>query len=131
MSSLAEMRNELRELRKSHPEHKPVSKMRKADISSMIQRLKVGREETPAPALAGPSAPKMFKSATESIKDAKASEFPLAHHSEMPKADKPPRKVKAAPKAAPKAKMEKEDKKVMVSEKAAVVVKKPRATKME
>lgn len=121
------MRAELRDLRKSHPEHKPVSKMRKADISSMIQKLKVGREETPSVATASPSAPKMFKSATESVKEAKASEFPLAHHSEVVK----------APKAAPKAKKEmpvamaKADKKVMVTEKGAVAAKKPRAKKAE
>jgi hypothetical protein len=125
MSSLAEMRAELRELRKSHPEHKPVSKMRKADISSMIQKLKVGREETASVATASPSAPKMFKSATESIKTAKASEFPLAHHSEMPS--------KPAPKAKAKKEMPvaKADKKVMVTERGDVAAKKPRGKKAE
>lgn len=128
MSSLAEMRDELRNLRKSHPEHMPVSKMRKADISSMIQKLKVSREETPSVALASPSGPKMFKSASESIKKAKAEEFPLAPHSEMPKSA-PKAKAKAV-KEMPvvKAKM---DKNVMVSERADVAVKKPRGKKSE
>jgi hypothetical protein len=121
MTSLAEMRAELRELRKSHPEHKPVSKMRKADISSMIQKLKVGREETPAVATASPSGPKMYKSASEGVKKAKAEEFPLEHHSEMPKAPKTPKaKAPAVPMA----------KKAMVSEKGAVVAK-PRGKKTE
>jgi hypothetical protein len=46
--SVKDMRDELRALRKEHV--KPVSKMGKADISAEIQRLKVAREETPAPA---------------------------------------------------------------------------------
>jgi len=124
MTSLQEMRAELRELRKSHPEHKPVSKMRKADISSMIQKLKVGREETPAVATASPSGPKMYKSASESVKKAKAEEFPLEHHSEMPKAPKTPKTPKAKAPAVPMAK------KAMVSEKGAVVAK-PRGKKTE
>jgi len=105
MSSLAEMRAELRELRKAHPEHKPVSKMRKADISEMIQKLKVGREETPSVTMAGPSGPKMYKSASESVKKAKETEFPLEHHSEMVKM---PKKAAKMPKEA--AKMPKESK---------------------
>lgn len=128
MSSLAEMRDELRNLRKSHPEHMPVSKMRKADISSMIQKLKVSREETPSVALASPSGPKMFKSASESVKKAKAEEFPLAPHSEMPKSA-PKAKAKAV-KEMPVAKA-KMDKNVMVSERADVAVKKPRGKKSE
>jgi hypothetical protein len=121
MSSLAEMRNELRDLRKAHPEHKPVSKMRKADISSMIQKLKVHREETPSVATASVSGPKVYKSASESVKKAKEEEFPLAHHSEMPKAAKAPKTKKEVPVA--KAKLEKN---VMVSEKGAVAAKKPK-----
>ena len=44
--SAADLRNELRELRKEHM--KPVSKMPKKDVAAEIQRLKVAREETPA-----------------------------------------------------------------------------------
>ena len=125
MSSLAEMRAELRELRKAHPEHKPVSKMRKADISSMIQKLKVGREETPSVVMSGPSGPKMYKSASESIKKARETEFPLAHHSEMA----------SKPKKAPKMKKEmpvakaRGEKAVMVSERGDVAAKKGKKEK--
>jgi hypothetical protein len=120
MSSLKEMRDELRNLRKSHPEHMPVSKMRKADISSMIQKLKVGREETPSVGLGSPSGPKMFKSASESVKRAKAEEFPLEPHSDMPSK---PSAMPKAKKEAPVAKKAMADKKAMVTEKGAVVVK--------
>ena len=74
MSSLKEMRDELRSLRKEAS--KPVSKLRKADISAEIERLKYHRESTPAPA-ATPSAPmKKSVAAVESIKQAKEQEFP-------------------------------------------------------
>lgn len=106
--SLSEMRAELRELRKSHPDHKPVSKMRKGDVSEMIQRLKAGREETPAVASITSAPAKVYKSAVESIKDARAEEFPVEIHEHKAKASqtKAP-KAKAEPKAkAPKAKAE-------------------------
>lgn len=121
--SLKEMRDELRELRKKHPEHMPVSKMRKADVSSMIQKLKVHREETPAVALASPAAPKMYKSAVESVKKAKASEFPLEPHAAAEK----PMKGKAAKKETPVAKAKKDS----VSERADTAAKKPRQKKEE
>lgn len=74
MKSAKEMRDELRLLRKDAV--KPVSKMRKGDISAEIERLRAGREETPA-AAAVPSAPKKKSmSAVESIKEAKMMEFP-------------------------------------------------------
>ena len=93
------MRNELRALRKDVV--KPISKMRKGDIASEIEQLKKGREETPASA-AVPSAPmRKSKAAVESIKEAKASEFPV-----MPekKASVKPGKAKAVPEVAPKKK---------------------------
>ena len=98
--SLSEMRAELRELRKSHPDHKPVSKMRKGDVSEMIQRLKAGREETPAVASVTSAPAKMYKSAVESVKEARADEFPVAIHEHKAKASqtKAP-KAKAEPKA--------------------------------
>jgi len=126
MSSLKEMRDELRDLRKSHPEHKPVSKMRKADISSMIQKLKVHREDTPQVALFSSAPAKTYKSATESVKKAKESEFPLKIHAEAPPTTKAPKMKKAT--APPKAKAEKG---AMVTEKGAVEVKKGRGKKME
>lgn len=50
------------------------------DISAHIEALRCAREETPLPA-AVPSAPlNMYKSAAESIKAAKAEEFPVVPH---------------------------------------------------
>jgi hypothetical protein len=73
---LKSLREELRRLRKESV--KPVSRMKKGDISSEIERMKVGREETPA-AAAVPSAPvRKSKVAVETVKQAKASEFPTA-----------------------------------------------------
>jgi len=46
--SVGELRAELKALRKSHPDHKPVSKMAKADISGLIERLKHKEETTPS-----------------------------------------------------------------------------------
>jgi hypothetical protein len=75
MPSASELKAELRALRKESL--KPVSRMKVADIASEIQKLKGHREETPAVA-AVPSAPiKKSKAAVESIKDAKAAEFPM------------------------------------------------------
>lgn len=72
---LPSLRKHLRELRKQT--HKPISRMRKADISSEIEKLKLAREETPYPA-AVPSAPiKKSKAAVETVKQAKATEFPV------------------------------------------------------
>jgi hypothetical protein len=75
MTTAKEMKDELRQLRKQNM--KPVSRMKVADISAEIQKLKGHREETPAPA-AVPSAPlKKSMSSVESIKDAKMHEFPV------------------------------------------------------
>ena len=75
MPSAAELRAELRALRKEHV--RPVSRMKMGDISSEIDKLRGMREETPA-AAAVPSAPlRKSKAAVESIKEAKAAEFPV------------------------------------------------------
>lgn len=75
MPKLSELREELKELRKTGGQ-KPLSKMRKDDISREIEKLKVAREETPAVASV-PSAPlKKSMSAVESVKEAKKAEFP-------------------------------------------------------
>lgn len=72
---MKEMRDELRELRKATGA-RPISKMKKEDVSREIERLKVGREETPAVA-AVPSAPlKKSVSAVETVKEAKMKQFP-------------------------------------------------------
>ena len=69
MSSLAEMRAELREMRKEHV--KPVSRMRKGDISVEIERLRHMRETTPAPAATPSAAPRKQEPSVEGVKDAK------------------------------------------------------------
>jgi hypothetical protein len=75
MPSAAELKAELRELRKEAV--KPVSRMKVADIASEIQRLKGQREETPAVASV-PSAPiKKQRSAVSSIQEAKQHQFPV------------------------------------------------------
>jgi hypothetical protein len=76
MPKLDEMKAELRALRKDKV--KPISKMCKGDISAELDRMRAHREETPAVA-AVPSAPvRMSKCASETIKKAKAAEFPVA-----------------------------------------------------
>jgi hypothetical protein len=89
--SAAELRSELKALRKEHPDHAPVSKMKKKDVSDLIQRLKAGREETP-PVASITAASTNPGSSVESLKKAKASEFPLA----TAVAEKAPKKAPAA-----------------------------------
>jgi hypothetical protein len=45
--SAAELRAEVKSLRQSHPDHMPVSKMKKADLSSLLEKLKHNTETTP------------------------------------------------------------------------------------
>ena len=89
--SAAELRAELKALRKEHPDHAPVSKMKKKDVSELIQRLKAGREETP-PVASTTAAPNNPGSTVESVKKASRSEFPLAAAVE----EKAPKKAPAA-----------------------------------
>ena len=99
MPSAKELRDELRALRKEHV--KPVSRMRVGDMSAEIERLRRGREETPA-AAAVPSAPsRVSKAAVESIKKAKESEFPVKPGKKVAEHMKPaaaPKKSAAEPK---------------------------------
>lgn len=74
MPSASDLKAELRQLRKESV--RPVSRMRVADIATEIQRLKGVREETPLPAATPSAPPKRAKASVESIKEAKASEFP-------------------------------------------------------
>jgi hypothetical protein len=60
--SAAELRNELKELKKAHPDYKPVSRMAKADISELIGKLKSKLDHTPAPAMS-----KMKKAPKEEV----------------------------------------------------------------
>ncbi len=119
MSDLKSMREELRALRKDHV--KPVSRMRKGDISSELNRLRNMREETPAVAsYSNVKAPRQVSS-VEGIHEAKASEFPVEPErakKQMPKAlVRPAPKVAAAKaakgaKAAPKAELKKKESKL-------------------
>ena len=71
--TLAEMRKELRERRKESV--KPVSRMRKGDIASELEKLRGTRDMTP-PVASTPIAPvKKVKAAAESLKEAKISEY--------------------------------------------------------
>lgn len=92
MSDLSSLRAELRELRKVHV--KPVSRMKKGDISIEVNKLREIRETTP-PVAAVPSAPiKELKSAVKTVKEAKKHEFPVAP------SDKPTKTI-PAPKVTP------------------------------
>ena len=109
MPSAKDLKNELRDLRKTHPDYMPVSKLKKADVSSQIERLKMKREETPAVA-AVPSAPlRKSKAAVETIKEAKASEFPVkpAEKKAAPKTKSGMNAAASAPASKKKSKMDK------------------------
>ena len=83
MPSAKELRDQLRALRKDAV--KPVSKMRVGDVSAEIERLKRMRAETPAAAAVPSAPPRKSKAAAETIKEAKAAEFPVKPESSAPK----------------------------------------------
>ena len=72
--SLKEMRDELRSLRKDSI--KPVSRMKKADIASELERLRGKREETPPVASTAGAKPKKMEAKIDDVKVAKEHEFP-------------------------------------------------------
>ena len=92
MSSLKEMRDELRRMRKETS--KPISKMRKGDVAAEIQRMREMREETAPVAATRGTVNKKVAPATESIKKAKESEFPVKPSKATVKMEEP----KATPK---------------------------------
>lgn len=61
MPSAAELRAELKVMRESHPDYKPVSKMKKADVAHCLERMKMVTETTPAIALTRKEPPAMMK----------------------------------------------------------------------
>jgi hypothetical protein len=71
--SLADMKAELRELRKAHV--KPVSRMRKGDISVELNKLREMRETTPAVKATPSASKKMLKNVVMTDKQAN-EEFP-------------------------------------------------------
>lgn len=78
MPSLAEMRKELKELRKASKEHAPVSKLKKADVASALEKMKSLRETTPAPAAVPSAAPRKMVAKAANVKESKAKEHPVA-----------------------------------------------------
>ena len=105
MSSLAEMRAELREMRKTHAASKPVSRMRKGDISAEIERLRNMRETTPAPAATPSAAPRKQEPSVEGVKDAKKKVVMLTRPGKevrdgmhKPSEEKPKADMKSQPK---------------------------------
>jgi len=105
--SLSEMRAELRELRKEHM--KPVSKMRKGDISAEIQKMKMHVETTPAAAATSSPPARKMRHDVENINDVKKAVFmtPVPSDKKAPKMEKA---HKMAEKEMPAAKMSKKDK---------------------
>lgn len=71
--SLADMRKELREMRKDYV--KPVSRMKKGDISQEIEALRNRRETTPAAAATPSAPPRKLEPEVEKVKDVKKSVF--------------------------------------------------------
>jgi hypothetical protein len=100
--SLADMRKELREMRKDYV--KPVSRMKKGDISEEIEALRNRRETTPAAAATPSAPPRKLEPEVEKVKDVKKSVFMkvpgAAVKDKMIKAT--PEKAKAAPAKASK-----------------------------
>jgi len=101
MPTKSELAAELRAMRKANM--KPISRMGMKDISQEIESMKLRLAETP-PVAAYPSAPQKAEvAATQSIKHAKAAEFPVKPAGEE-KAARPkkaaPHKKEAMPKAA-------------------------------
>jgi hypothetical protein len=73
--SLAEMRKELRILRKEHV--KPVSRLRKSDIASELERLRDKRESVPPVASTVGMKAKKTEAKIADIKVAKEHDFPV------------------------------------------------------
>ena len=97
------MRAELKLLRSEHPDFMPVSKMKKADISSLLEKMKQHTEITPAVAKTKgePTKPAKVKAMSAEAKESKV--MPLKEKAEKP--------MKAMKEKAPKEKEMSEPKK--------------------
>lgn len=102
MSSLAEMRKELREARKETV--KPVSRMKKGDILMELEKMKGKRESVPPVASVVGATPMKAEMKVKDVKKAKEKEFPTAPVAES-KAKEPKAKAPAAPKKLSKMEM--------------------------
>ena len=90
-AELAKLRAELRELRKQSV--KPVSRMRKADISAELAAMRIKNDDTPAAGRMSQSRPRRIESASETIQEAKRREFPT----KISKSESAPKKKASAP----------------------------------
>lgn len=109
------MRAELRELRKAQ-DVRPISRMKKADISEEIEKLKLHRESTPAVASFVSAPTQVSKSAVKSVKEAKKAEFPVEPSNvkqHQVKAKKVPTKAKAPKEATEKPEVKSKMEKLM------------------
>ena len=95
MSSLKELRDELRKMRKETM--KPVSKMKKGDVAAEIEKFRERREEVAPVAATRGAPPRKVAPAQESIKKAKESEFPVKPSKAAVKLEKPKPEVAAKP----------------------------------
>lgn len=75
--SLKDMRDELRELRKTSGV-KPVSKMKKMEIALELEKLRGHREETPHSVATNSHKSKPMEGKIKDVKEAKEKEFPVA-----------------------------------------------------
>jgi len=99
--SVAEMRAELKLLREEHPDYRPVSKMKKADISSLLEKMKQHTEITPAiaftkkdPVKPAPGEVKEVKAVSESLVEKMPKGKVKAKVEPEHKAEHKPEKVK-------------------------------------
>jgi 3-methyladenine DNA glycosylase AlkC len=74
-TELAKLRAELRELRKQTV--KPVSRMRKGDISAELAQMRIKSDDTPAAGKMNQSGSRKMIPAAQTIKEAKRMEFPV------------------------------------------------------
>jgi hypothetical protein len=81
--SLADMRKELRELRKNSDSHKPVSKLRKQDIDSQLEALRNMRETTPPVAATTGAEMKKMTPKAATVMKSKEKEHPVAPGKKM------------------------------------------------
>lgn len=95
---MSDLRAELRELRKKHPDYMSVSKMKMKDVSMAIGKLRAHLESTPSVANDGGGSKKAMKGTVKSVKEAKKAEFPVepAGEHEAPKSAKKVAKAEMA-----------------------------------
>jgi len=77
--SVQDMRAELKLMRQDHPDFRPVSKMKKADISSLLEKMKQHTETTPAIALTKDDPVKPAKgevSKVKAVSESKVAKLP-------------------------------------------------------